>query len=334
MIKTKKRKVKKLALITGITGQDGGYLAEFLLDKGYEVHGLVRRVAFENQDKRFSRIKHILDKLVLHYGDIRDKATIWRLIAKILPDEVYHLAAQSQVAVSFEDDFGTLQVNTIGTHYILSSIKELKPNCKFYFAGTSEMFGRTKEVPQNEKTPFNPVSPYGISKVSAYYLVKMFREAYDIFACTGILFNHESPRRGFEFVTRKITSTAAKIKLGLAKELEIGNLYAVRDWGYAKDYVEAMWKMLQCKKPDDYVIATNESHTVLDFIKLAFGYLGLNYKKYLKIKENLKRPLEVPVLQGDYSKARRKLGWKPKTRFEDLVKLMVESDLHQLKSIK
>jgi len=330
IIKNNKKK-KKIAFITGVTGQDGSYLAEFLLDKGYEVHGLTRRVAFENQKQRFSRINHILDKLHIHYGDIRDKSTIWRLIAKIMPDEVYHLAAQSQVAVSFEDDFGTFQTNTVSTHYLLSSIKELKPSCKFYFAATSEMFGQTKEVPQNENTRFNPVSPYGISKVAAFHLVKLYRNAYGIFACSGILFNHESPRRGFEFVTRKITSTAVRIKFGLEKKLKLGNLNAVRDWGYAGDYIYGMWKMLQHKKPDDYVLATNESHTVRDFAKLAFAQLGLDYRKYVKVDKNLRRPLDVNILRGDYSKAKRVLRWKPRIKFKDLVRLMVESDLEELK---
>jgi len=317
----------KRAFITGITGQDGSYLAELLLAKNYEVHGLIIRHAIEDKVNQLSRIKHIQDKIHLYYGDVTDYPTLWRLFTKIQPDEVYHLAAQSQVGISFEDDFGTLRVNINGTHNILSVTKETCPKARFYFAGSSEMFGQVGETPQNEKTPFNPVSPYAISKVAGFYLTKMYREAYDLFACSGILFNHESPRRGFEFVTRKITSTAVKIKLGVEKELRLGNIETQRDWGFAGDYVEAMWLMLQQDKPDDYVIGTGESHTVKEFIELAFEYLGLDWKKYVIIDEKLYRPAEVYELKADYSKAKRILGWEPKVKFRELVKMMVEEDL-------
>lgn len=318
---------KKTALITGISGQDGSYLAEFLLAKGYEVHGLTRRLAVENGEERFSRIRHILGKIKIHHGDVYNYQTIWRLIAKIKPDEVYHLAAQSFVWVSFLDDYATLDININGTHHILSAIKEVSPKTKFYFAGSSEMFGQAKDAPQNEETTFNPVSPYAISKVAGYYLTKMHRDAYGLFACSGILFNHESPRRGFEFVTRKITSTAARIKLGMANSLELGNLEAKRDWGFAGDYVQAMWLMLQQKKPGDYVIATGENHSVKEFVESAFNYLGLDWKKYVSINNVYKRPAEVDLLKGDYSKASKEFGWKPKVKFSQLVKMMVEADL-------
>lgn len=326
----------KKAFITGITGQDGSYLAELLLSKGYEVHGLDRRVAFENSTQRYSRINHLLldNKVNLHYGDITDYPTLWKLIFKIQPDEIYHLAAQSHVKVSFEDEFGTFKNNIGGTHFILSVIKELKPDCKFYFAASSEMFGQVKSSPQDENTPFNPVSPYGISKVAGFELTKMYREAYKIFSCSGIFFNHESPRRGSEFVTRKITATAAKIKLGMEKELRLGNLEAKRDWGFAGDYVEAMWLMLQQEKPDDYVIGTGENHTVKEFVEVAFGVLGLDWQKYVVVDENFFRPLEVHALLANPEKAKKKLGWEPKTKFDDLVKIMVEDDLAAAQGLK
>ena len=250
---------------------------------------------------------------------------------KIKPDECYHLAAQSFVSYSFEDEFSTINSNINGTHYILSAIKELAPHCKFYFAASSEMFGNAKETPQNENTPFHPRSPYGISKVAGFDLTRNYREAYGLFACNGILFNHESPRRGFEFVTRKITSAVAEIKVGLTRKLKLGNLDAKRDWGFSGDYITAMWLMLQQRKPDDYVIATGETHTVKEFVKLAFGYAGLNWKQYVEIDKDLYRPAEVNILMGDYSKARRRLGWKPKVKFEQLVKMMVDADLERIK---
>jgi GDPmannose 4,6-dehydratase len=324
--------MKKRALITGITGQDGSYLAEFLLDKGYDVHGIVRRVALEDPSNRLWRIRHLTDRLTLHAATLESYASIFTVIERLIPDECYHLASQSFVSYSFEDAFSTLNTNINGTLYILSAIKEKASNCKFYFAGSSEMFGKVTETPQNENTMFHPRSPYGISKVAGFDLTRNYRESYDIFACSGILFNHESPRRGHEFVTRKITSHAAKIKLGLEKELYLGNLEARRDWGFAGDYVEAMWLMLQQTEPDDYVVATNKSHSVKDFVELAFGYLGLDWKQHVHIDERFYRPAEVHILQGDYSKSRIRLGWKPMVAFEDLVKMMVDADVEKYKS--
>lgn len=317
----------KKALITGITGQDGSYLTEFLLEKGYEVHGIIGRVAFEDPEHRLWRIKHILDKLILHAGTLESYGSIFNIVEKIKPDECYHLASQSFVSYSFEDEFSTINTNINGTHFVLSAIKEKAPQCRFYFAASSEMFGHAKESPQNENTPFYPRSLYGISKVAGFDLTRNYRETYNLYACNGILFNHESPRRGFEFVTRKITNAVANIKLGLAKELTLGNLEAKRDWGYAKDYVEAMWLMLQQDKPDDYVIATGEIHSVKEFVKLAFNYVGLEWKDYVVIDERLYRPAEVYELRGDYSKAKQKLGWQPEVNFEELVKMMVEYDM-------
>jgi len=315
------------ALITGITGQDGSYLAELLLKKGYEVHGIVRRTGAENHTARMSRIISILDKITLHHGDITNYPTIWKLIDAIKPDEVYHLASQSQVAISFEDEFGTMNTNINGTHYILSAIKELAPKCKCYFAATSEMFGEVLATPQNERTPFNPVSPYGISKVAGFYLTKMFREAYGIFACSGILFNHESPRRGFEFVTRRITLAVAAIKNGSQKELKLGNLDAERDWGFAPDYVEAMWLMLQQPKAEDFVIGTGENHTIKEFLDVAFGCVDLDWHKFVKTDTSLLRPTDVATLVADSSKARKTLGWAPRVSFKELVEMMVKADL-------
>lgn len=324
----------KKALITGITGQDGSYLAEFLLSKGYKVHGILRRVALEDPEHHLWRIRHILKKIKVHAASLESFASLFKIAYKIRPDECYHLAAQSFVSYSFEDEFSTINSNINGTHYILSAIKETSPHCKFYFAATSEMFGKAEETPQNEDTPFHPRSPYGISKVAGFDLTRNYREAYGLFACNGILFNHESPRRGFEFVTRKITSAIAKIKFGLANELRLGNLGAKRDWGFSGDYVQAMWLMLQQEKPDDYVIATGETHTIKEFVELAFRHAGLNYKDYLVIDKELYRPAEVNILIGDYSKARKKLRWKPKVRFEELVKMMVDADIRMLKSYR
>ena len=317
----------KRALITGITGQDGSYLAELLLQKEYEVHGIVRRIALEDPTHRLWRINHLLDRIMLHSASLESYASIFNVVEKVKPDECYHLAAQSFVSYSFEDAFSTLNTNINGTLYILSAIMEKAPDCKFYFAGSSEMFGKVKETPQNEDTPFYPRSPYGISKVAGFDLTRNFRESYDIFACNGILFNHESPRRGFEFVTRKISSSVARIKKGLQQELRLGNLDARRDWGFAGDYVQAMWLMLQQDKPDDYVIATNETHSVREFAELAFGYAGLNWEDYVVVDEKFYRPAEVQLLLGDYSKSKKRLGWKPSVRFEELVKMMVEADL-------
>ena len=323
--------MSKTALITGITGQDGSYLAEFLLKKKYNVHGIVRRVALEDKTHRLWRLRKITKKIKLHSASLESYASLVKIIQKIKPDEIYHLAAQSYVSYSFEDEFSTINTNINGTHYVLSAIKEFSPKSKFYFAGSSEMFGKVQEVPQTENTVFYPRSSYGISKVTGFELTRNYREAYKLFCCTGILFNHESPRRGFEFVTRKISHAAARIKLGYQKYLELGNIEAKRDWGHAEDYVRAMWLMLQNSKPEDFVIATGEQHSVKEFAKLAFDYLGLNYKKYLKINKELKRPSEVNSLLGDYTKAKKKLGWKPKIKFKQLVRNMVEEDIKFVK---
>lgn len=317
----------KRALITGITGQDGSYLAELLLSKGYEVHGIVRRVALEDPEHRLWRIRHISDKVTLHAASLESYASIFNVVEKVRPDECYHLAAQSFVSYSFEDEFSTINTNINGAHFILSAIKEKTPECKLYFAASSEMFGKVKETPQNEDTPFYPRSPYGISKVAGFDLTRNYREAYNLFACNGILFNHESPRRGYEFVTRKISNGVARIKLGLDNELRLGNLEARRDWGFAGDYVKAMWLMLQQDEPDDFVIATNESHSVKEFTELAFSNAGLNWKEYVVVDEKFYRPAEIHILRGDYSKGKMKLGWEPVTRFDELVKMMVEADL-------
>ena len=323
--------MKRIALITGITGQDGSYLAEFLLKKKYKVHGIVRRVAIEDKTHRLWRLQKILKHINLHAASLESYASIVKIIQKIKPNEVYHLGAQSYVDYSFKDEFSTLNTNINGTHYLLSAIKDFSPKTKFYFAGSSEMFGKVRNVPQNEKTPFHPRSAYGISKVTGHDLTRNYREAYNLYCCTGILFNHESPRRGFEFVTRKISHGVARIKCGIEKELVLGNLESKRDWGHAKDYVSAMWLMLQKRKPDDFVIATNKQHTVREFAKTAFSIVGLDYRKFVKIDKNLYRPAEVQTLLGDFSKARRILKWKPKVSFKNLVKDMVLSDLKFVK---
>jgi GDPmannose 4,6-dehydratase len=320
----------KKALITGITGQDGSYLAELLLEKGYKVYGLVRRVALEDEQHRMGRILHLLNDIELIPGTMESYPSVYRAISSVKPDEVYHLAAQSFVSYSFEDEFSTLQPNMSGIHYILSAVTEIVPKVKFYFAASSEMFGKVHEVPQNEMTPFHPRSVYGISKVAGFDLTRNYREAYNLFACSGILYNHESQRRGFEYVTRKITSHVALIKAGLAKKLELGNLDAKRDWGHSKDYVKAMWLMLQQDKPDDYVICTGKAHSVRQFCEKAFSYVGLNYKDYVVINEKFFRPAEVDILLGDYSKAKKILGWEPTILFDDLVSEMVDNDLQLL----
>lgn len=317
----------KKALITGITGQDGSYLAEFLLEKGYEVHSIVRRSAIEDPEHRMSRILHILDRIVIHAGSLESYPSIFNVVKKVEPEECYHLAAQSYVAYSFSDEFSTLITNINGTHHILSAIKEIIPSCRVYFAASSEMFGNAEESPQNENTKFMPRSAYGVSKLTGYHLVRNYREAHGLFAVSGILFNHESPRRGFEFVTRKISSHAAKIKLGLAKELKLGNLDSRRDWGHAKDYIKAMWMMLQMDVPDDYVVGTGESNSVRDFVKIAFDHLGLDYEEFVITDQIYYRPAEIHSLVADASKARSKLGWSYRYRFTDLVQEMVENDL-------
>ena len=319
--------MKKTALITGITGQDGSYLAELLLSKGYSVHGMVRRVAAEDKLHRFWRLKSFMDKITIHAGSLESYASIINIITKIKPNEIYHLGAQSYIDYAFKDEFSTINTNINGTHFLLSAIKEFSPKTKFYFAGSSEMFGKVREIPQNEKTPFHPRSVYGISKVAGFDLTRNYREAYNLFCCSGILFNHESPRRGFEFVTRKITHAVARIKFGLQKDLKLGNLDSKRDWGHAKDYVEAMWLMLNRRKPDDYVISTGKHYTVRDFAKYAFELVDLDYRNFIKVEKKLYRPSEVDSLLGNCKKAKRELGWKPNFDFKKLVKDMVKADL-------
>ena len=320
----------KKALITGITGQDGSYLAEFLLSQGYEVHGIVRRVAIEDPENRLWRIRNILDKIVLHPASMESFPSIFNAVEQVKPDECYHLAAQSFVSYSFEDEFSTVNTNISGTHYMLAAVKKMAPECKFYFAASSEMYGNSKKSPQDENTPFHPRSPYGISKSAGFDLTRNYRESLNLYAVSGILFNHESPRRGFEFVTRKVTRTAAMIKLGLANELRLGNLDAKRDWGYAVEYVKAMWLMLQQPEPDDYVIATGQTHSVRDLLEVVFGHVGLTWTDYVQVDERLFRPTEIYELKGDATKARKKLGWELHTSFEDLARIMIDADLEML----
>jgi GDPmannose 4,6-dehydratase len=320
----------KKVLITGITGQDGSYLAEHLLGLGYEVHGLVRRVALEIPERRTERINHLLDRITLHPASLESYPSVFHVISRHDFDECYHLAAQSFVAESFADGFSTMNTNINGTHYVLAALRELRPRCRFYFAGSSEMFGKVREVPQNENTAFYPRSPYGISKVAGFELTRNYREAYEMFCVSGILFNHESPRRGYEFVTRKISNTVARIKLGLASELRLGNLEARRDWGHAKDYVRAMHLMMQQPEADDYVIATGTAHSVADFCERAFGEVGLDYRKHVVTDERFRRPAEVDQLVGDAAKAQNMLGWTPEYSFDQLVSEMVQSDLETI----
>ncbi len=323
----------KKALITGITGQDGSYLAEFLLEKGYEVHGIIRRASTFNT----SRIDHIYNdphtagtRLLLHYGDLSDSSNLSRLIEKTAPDEIYHLGAQSHVRVSFDTPEYTGDVTGLGTLRLLDAIRETGVQAKFYQASSSEMYGLVQAVPQSETTPFYPRSPYAAAKVYAYWLTVNYRESYNIFACNGILFNHESPRRGETFVTRKITRAIARIKSGLQDSLYLGNLDAKRDWGYAKEYVEAMWLMLQQEEADDFVIATGETHSVREFLEESFVYAGLDWEKHVKIDPRYFRPAEVDLLIGDASKAKNAFGWQPKTSFKDLVRIMVDADIELL----
>lgn len=325
-----KGKPMKRALITGITGQDGSYLAELLLEEGYEVHGIVRRVAIEDPEHRLWRIRHILDRVILHAASLESYPSIFNVVESIKPDECYHLAAQSFVSYSFEDEFSTINTNIDGTHYVLSSVRKKAPGCRFYFAASSEMFGNATETPQNEDTPLHPRSAYGISKVAGYHLTENYRSTYNLHASNGILFNHESPRRGFEFVTRKITSHAAKIKLGLQNKIKLGNLEARRDWGHAREYVKAMWLMLQQDEPGDYVVATGQTHSVREFLEVAFDYVGLNPYEYLEEDQTLYRPSEVFILQGDASRAKRILEWENNCDFESLVEDMVKADLNLL----
>jgi GDPmannose 4,6-dehydratase len=321
----------KKALITGITGQDGSYLTELLLEKGYEVHGIVRR---QSRIVR-SRLEHLFaeykdKRLFLHYGDLLDGTNLYRLLDQIRPDEVYNLAAQSHVRISFDIPLYTADAVAMGVIRLLEAIRGIDKNIKFYQASSSEMFGKVQTVPQNEQTKFYPRSPYACAKVFAHHQTINYRESYGIFACSGILFNHESPRRGENFVTRKISKGVAEIKKGLRDKIILGNLDAKRDWGYAKEYVEAMWLMLQQNEPDDYVIATGETHSVKDFLVTAFETVGLNWQDHVGFDERFLRPAEVDELIGDYSKAKEKLGWEPKIKFAELVKIMVESDLRDL----
>jgi GDPmannose 4,6-dehydratase len=323
------------ALITGITGQDGSYLADLLLEKGYEVHGIIRRASTFNT----SRIDHLYTdphvngvRLFLHYGDLADGLNLTRLIDRIGPDEIYHLGAQSHVRVSFDIPEYTGDVTALGTIRILEAIRETKVPARFYQASSSEMFGKVQEVPQTETTPFWPRSPYAVAKVYAYWATVNYRESYGFHASNGILFNHESPRRGETFVTRKITRAVARIKQGLQKDLYLGNLDAKRDWGYAPEFVEGMWRMLQAPIGDDYVLATNETHTVREFCEAAFGHVGLNWQEFVKYDERYERPAEVELLIGNPAKAREKLGWEPKTKFRELVGIMVDGDLEALSS--
>src|SRR5579875_2170089 len=317
---------RKTALITGVTGQDGSYLAELLLGKGYRVIGMQRRTSTETS----GRIAHLMDRLELVQGDLLDQLSLIDLLRAHQPDEVYNLAAQSFVPTSWQQPVLTGECTALGGTRMLEAIRLIKPDARFYQASSSEMFGKVREVPQRETTPFYPRSPYGVSKVYGHWITVNYRESYDIFAVSGILFNHESPRRGLEFVTRKVTHGAARIKLGLAKELRLGNLEARRDWGFAGDYVQAMWLMLQQDHPDDYVIATGESHTVQELVETAFTYVGLDWRKYVVQDPEFMRPAEVDLLIGDASKARRQLGWQPRVGFRELVHRMVDADLEQL----
>ena len=326
--------MSKRALITGITGQDGSYLAELLLSKGYEVHGIIRRASTFNtgrldpiyQDPHASR-----KRLFLHYGDLSDASALARLMVKVQPEEIYNLAAQSHVRVSFDSPEYTTDITGTGAIRLLEAIRETGIKPRYYQASSSEMYGKVVEVPQTEATPFYPRSPYGCAKVYAYWITVNYRESYGLHASNGILFNHESPRRGETFVTRKITRAVAHIKAGLQDKLYLGNLDAKRDWGYAKEYVEAMWLMLQQDDPDDYVIATNETHSVKEFLQVAFDHVGLDWKKYVENDPRYHRPAEVDLLIGDYAKAKKKLGWEPKTKFVELTKLMVDADIELLR---
>jgi len=316
------------ALITGVTGQDGSYLADLLLEKGYEVHGMVRRASTE----KFERLEHIRDRITLHQGDLLDHRSLVDTIRASDPAEIYNLAAMSFVHVSWIQPVLTAEFTGVGVTRILEAMRETAPEARFYQASSSEMFGKVREVPQNELTPLYPRSPYGVAKTYGHYITVNYRESYDLFACSGILFNHESERRGLEFVTRKVTNGAAAIKLGLQEKLQLGNLDAERDWGYAKDYVEAMWLMLQQDEPEDFVIATNETHTVRELVERAFARVGLDPEDHVEIDPTHYRPAEVDQLRGDYSKARDMLGWKPRTSFEELVDLMVDADLERLQA--
>jgi GDPmannose 4,6-dehydratase len=316
----------KRALITGITGQDGSYLAELLLEKGYEVHGMVRRSSTEN----FERIAHLVDKIGLVQADLLDPTSLVEALEETRPSELFNLGAQSFVPTSWKQPVLTAEFTAVGVTRLLEAIRRVDPDIRFYQASSSEMFGKVREVPQNEQTPFYPRSPYGVAKVYGHFITVNYRESYGLFAVSGILFNHESPRRGLEFVTRKITDGVARIKLGLTEELRLGNLDAKRDWGYAGDYVEAMWMMLQADEPEDYVIATGEEHSVQEFAEIAFAHAGLDSKQYVRTDPEFLRPAEVDHLVGDAAKAREQLGWAPKVSFRELAELMVDADLERM----
>ena len=318
----------KRAFITGISGQDGSYLAELLISKGYEVHGMVRR----SSDEKFDRIAHLREKVTLHQGDLLDQFSIAALLSAVRPDEVYNLAAQSFVPTSWSQPVLTGEFTALGVTKVLEAVRHNLPTARFYQASSSEMFGKVREVPQSEDTPFYPRSPYGVAKAYGHFITVNYRESFGLFAVSGILFNHESPRRGLEFVTRKVSNAVARIKLGLQKKLAMGNLDAKRDWGFAGDYVDAMWRMLQADTPEDYVVATNETHTVQELVDVAFAHVGLDYREHVVIDPAFVRPAEVELLIGDYSKAREKLGWEPKVRFKQLVEMMVDADLARLSS--
>jgi GDPmannose 4,6-dehydratase len=317
----------KRALVTGITGQDGSYLAEFLLEKGYDVIGMVRRTSTEN----FQRIHHIQDKLTLVQGDLLDQSSLVDIVREFHPQEVYNLAAQSFVPTSWKQPVLTGEFTALGVTRVLEAIRMVDPSIRFYQASSSEVFGKVREVPQSERTPFYPRSPYGVAKVYGHWITVNYRESYNLFACSGILFNHESPRRGLEFVTRKVTHAVARIKLGMAKQVQLGNLNSQRDWGFAGDYVKAMWLMLQQDKADDYVVATGETHAVRELCQAAFSHVGLNWEDHVVVDASLIRPAEVDQLVGDPSKARQILGWQPAVCFSELVHMMVDSDLSLLR---
>jgi len=318
----------KCALVTGVTGQDGSYLAEFLLGQGYEVHGMLRRTSTEN----FERIGHFVDKITLHSADLADQLSIISMVEEVGPREIYNLAAQSFVPTSWSQPVLTGEFTAIGVTRMLEAVRLVNKGIRFYQASSSEMFGKAAEVPQNEMTRFHPRSPYGVAKVYGHWITVNYRESYDLFAVSGILFNHESPRRGMEFLPRKVSDGVARIKLGLANELRLGNLDARRDWGYAGDYVRAMWMMLQQDEPIDYVISSDETHSVRDLVQTAFAHVGLDWNDYVKVDPKFYRPAEVDLLLGDSSKARTELGWKPEVRFEDLVKMMVDADIGRIEA--
>jgi len=318
----------KRALVTGVTGQDGSYLAEFLLGQGYEVHGMLRRTSTEN----FERIGHFVDKITLHSADLADQLSIISMVEEVAPQEIYNLAAQSFVPTSWSQPVLTGEFTAIGVTKMLEAVRLLNKSIRFYQASSSEMFGKAAEVPQNEMTRFHPRSPYGVAKVYGHWITVNYRESYDLFAVSGILFNHESPRRGMEFLPRKVSDGVARIKLGLANELSLGNLDARRDWGYAGDYVRAIWMMLQQDEPIDYVISSDETHSVRDLVQIAFAHVGLDWNDYVKVDPKFYRPAEVDLLLGDSSKARTELGWKPEVCFEDLVKMMVDADIGRIEA--